>query len=325
MKDQSKRRFMTSGMLGVTGAAMGAFAMPRGAVAATSACSDLTVSVVDFGAVPDDMGVDSTQAIQDALDFVGQAGGGCLVCPPGTYKISATLFVKYNNIHWLGLGGMKLLYTGPGYALNGLRVNGHYPQNLRLEHISFEVDAQTGCTEGVHWRFSHSLAINCDIRVRGSGIKGFVLYGDPDGTGPYYNTFLHCAVQGDATVKTGTVGWDLTFDPTFPSRCPNANVWQGGRVSQMEDGVRLRGAGNAFYSVTHEGTSRYVYHALHEVVSSGSIQNTIYSPYVEQRPTCTILRCDMNASGNRLVFPFHTGIGSVFDDQSTLQNNQILA
>lgn len=49
---------------------------------------DLTVNVLDYGAVADDGGLD-TEAIQTAIDEVSQKGGGKVVIPAGTYDTGA--------------------------------------------------------------------------------------------------------------------------------------------------------------------------------------------------------------------------------------------
>ncbi|WP_373543091.1 glycosyl hydrolase family 28-related protein [Chamaesiphon sp.] len=47
----------------------------------------LSVVVTQFGAVPND-GTDDTVAIQTAIDTIAQKGGGSVMFPPGTYRIS---------------------------------------------------------------------------------------------------------------------------------------------------------------------------------------------------------------------------------------------
>jgi hypothetical protein len=54
--------------------------------------SDSTVSVRDHGAVGDGV-ADDTQAFQTAMDAVGDAGGGIVEAPRGTYRIDGTLSV----------------------------------------------------------------------------------------------------------------------------------------------------------------------------------------------------------------------------------------
>ncbi|MBT7100809.1 hypothetical protein HN937_25765, partial [Candidatus Poribacteria bacterium] len=54
--------------------------------------SDSTVSVRDHGAAGDGV-ADDTQAFQAAMDAVGEAGGGIVEAPRGTYRINGTLTI----------------------------------------------------------------------------------------------------------------------------------------------------------------------------------------------------------------------------------------
>ena len=49
---------------------------------------DYSVSVLDYGAVPDDGQLD-TQAIQKAIDEVSEKGGGTVIIPSGDYDTGA--------------------------------------------------------------------------------------------------------------------------------------------------------------------------------------------------------------------------------------------
>jgi hypothetical protein len=75
------------------------------------------VSVKDFGAVGDGV-ADDTAAIQAALDAIGATGGGTVVLPAGSYKVSA-LILKHNNIRLLGAGsGSRLLCSSDPTTLH---------------------------------------------------------------------------------------------------------------------------------------------------------------------------------------------------------------
>jgi hypothetical protein len=59
------------------------------------------VSVKDYGAQGDGS-TDDTSSIQAAINAVGAAGGGTVYFPSGTYKITTTLFVRYNGVTLAG-------------------------------------------------------------------------------------------------------------------------------------------------------------------------------------------------------------------------------
>lgn len=57
---------------------------------------DLIVNVKDFGAIGDGV-ADDTSAIQNAIDYVySEYNGGIIFLPPGTYKITSRLELKFN-------------------------------------------------------------------------------------------------------------------------------------------------------------------------------------------------------------------------------------
>lgn len=68
-----------------------------------SMIKDAPIDVKNFGATGDGT-TDDTQAIQDAINFVGDIGGGTVYFPPGHYKIKRNIGV---NDHW----GIKVPYS----------------------------------------------------------------------------------------------------------------------------------------------------------------------------------------------------------------------
>ena len=62
------------------------------AQSASTAIADALYNVRDFGAVGDGK-TDDTRAFQAALDAAGQAGGGVVRAPRGTYRIAGSLKV----------------------------------------------------------------------------------------------------------------------------------------------------------------------------------------------------------------------------------------
>jgi polygalacturonase len=80
-------------------------ACAAGAAAAPGA-SGLTIDVRDFGAAPDGRTL-CTRAIQKAVDACGDAGGGSVRFPPGTYR-SGTVFLKSGVVLDLAAGATLL-------------------------------------------------------------------------------------------------------------------------------------------------------------------------------------------------------------------------
>ncbi|WP_428939034.1 NPCBM/NEW2 domain-containing protein [Fontivita pretiosa] len=88
-----------------------------------------TLSVMDFGAVPDGAGGDDSAAIRAAID--ASAPGDTIYFPAGVYDIGSTIYIKGDRI-----------YRGDGNA--ELKAPGHYHifkvhvNNVRIEGLSFD-------------------------------------------------------------------------------------------------------------------------------------------------------------------------------------------
>lgn len=93
-----------------------------GAVATTvQAKMRESVSVKDFGAVGDGV-TDDTNSIQEGIDYLGSIGGGFLFMPPGTYKISSTLDIKYPRVALLSTAGRNTFHD-TGTEVNRVIIN----------------------------------------------------------------------------------------------------------------------------------------------------------------------------------------------------------
>jgi len=74
-----------------------------------------TVRPQMFGAAGDGV-VDDTDAINAAIAVVVAQGGGTVYFPPGTYKISSTIYVRYSDVRLIGAGRGDFHYTAPYYV-----------------------------------------------------------------------------------------------------------------------------------------------------------------------------------------------------------------
>lgn len=79
------------------------------------------VNVKDFGAAGDGV-ADDTNKIQNALDALAAAGGGTLVFPLGTYRVTQTIAITAGNIYIEGYGA-TIDATGLAYVA-GTRASG---------------------------------------------------------------------------------------------------------------------------------------------------------------------------------------------------------
>jgi len=99
-------------------------------------------NVKDFGARGDGT-TDDTDAIQSAINTVGAAGGGTILFPEGDYKITDTVFIRYNSITLKGDSeGSAAIVAGSDFSGSGgsipntmLQVNDHTASG-KLFHIA---------------------------------------------------------------------------------------------------------------------------------------------------------------------------------------------
>jgi hypothetical protein len=110
-----------------------------------------TVLVTGFGAVGDGTTNDAA-SIQDAIDYVSDAGGGTVAFPPGTYGIGTTVTLP-SNVRLLGAGvGQSTLKSLSALAITspmlknatgdtgfGVRVD----TGITLEHLTFDGSGRT--------------------------------------------------------------------------------------------------------------------------------------------------------------------------------------
>jgi hypothetical protein len=193
---------------------------------------------------------------------------------------------------------------------------------VRIDGLAIEV-LRPGSI-GVLGRFTHSRFQDVSVVLRAEGAVGWHLAGDPRGTGPYYDLFLGCCVQGAAAVGKGRgqIGWRFTAAETAPgsgvfTRGPNANVWFGGRTGQCESGWSILGAGNWIVAPTAEGCTESVFSIDHPTSGVGCVENGVIGGYVEGAAGVTVYRVGPNARGTRLVGGHVTSIGkgTLLDDR----------
>lgn len=151
----SRRRFLTSAAVGAAGVAGATWARPALAQVPQPSAGDQTVDnlyvkgprpwrdVIPYGADPSGI-VDSTAAIQQALDDAAQEGAVVLV-PAGTYSISNRLVVpggvslegtsRTNSIIKVLANGGVIRTGGPGAAVRHIRVDGNDGTALEKDAI----------------------------------------------------------------------------------------------------------------------------------------------------------------------------------------------
>lgn len=275
------------------------------------ALMSLVLSVKDFGAAGDGMKDDSA-AIQAALDAATTTDQPRVVWfERTTYRTTRTLFIKQHGVRIEG-NDATIKYVGDDYALDVVPLRDVYPQSFSLHELNIELDAAARGAKGVRWRFSRSFARGVSVRLRAHEQIGFEILGDKNGTGPYYNTFIDCSVQGQALPKgSNQRGWVFTYDPGTPTRGPNANVFIRGRTGQVDVAWSLlAGAKNLLLGVTCEGIAKTVFEIGHPTSAVGCVSNTIQDVYVEGAAGADVFQIGKNSIDTAILNPFVTSIGT---------------
>lgn len=150
-----------------------------------------------FGAIGDGSH-DDTVAIQSALDYVGQNGGGIVFLPKGVFKIQpqtqgeeAALYIKYNNISLIGagrdqtqlsfytFGGLNpdtnfylvssAVWRGHGIEITGGTTQGTTRKNIRI--LDLELNGNSSYTGDQTWPANTTTGDGWDISNKGICIK----------------------------------------------------------------------------------------------------------------------------------------------------------
>lgn len=256
-----------------------------------------------WGAMGDGSAND-TNPIQYALDSLGTYGASVwLPKTTSSYLITDGLLVKYHNTKLRSNGGI-LIYSGTGYGLDSVPIATVYPQDCIFEDFYINTSGAGGTA--IRWRFSHSVARSVRTGVSGTNGIGFHLVGDANGTGPYYNLFDECKVQG--TSASGQQGVVFTADAN--GRAPNSNRWEGGRVGQVPKAFIVSGAGNKIRA-TIEGISDTGYTVTH-ASAGGAVDNEIIAQYYESGGK--LYDVGVNSERTRIFIGYGTGfIGTNVD------------
>ncbi len=277
------------------------------------------LTAMDFGAIPND-GKDDTQALQKAFDY------GDVIIDKGKYNVSQTLYITKHGSFIQGQKGVQIIYSGSKSAISSKKINKTFPVSCQLSQIRIKLTKPDQV--GFNIKLSYSQITNCSVNLSKSGNVGFQISGDSNGTGSYYNNFSNCNVQGNAfSGSKNQIGIEFCFDKSFPSRCPNANVFFGGRIGQVSQGIVIRGTGNNFYSPALEGVIEKCIVFNHPTAKYGCISNNVYSPYIEGNKGATAAYFDNNALNCQVLNPFITSLGTdgkMIEDNSTKQSNGLV-
>ncbi len=273
----------------------------------------------DFGAIPND-GKDDTKALQEAFDF------GDIVIEKGRYIVSSTLFIKKHCTQIKGQSGIEIVFTGSDSAINSKKVNNTYPVSCEIKKLNITLTKPNQV--GFDIKLSYSDIHNCSVKLSKNNNIGFRINGDSKGTGSYYNTFYRCNVQGNVQVGSkNQKGIEFSFDKSYPTRCPNANIFIGGRVGQVTQGIIIRGAGNNFYSPILEGNLKQCIIFNHPTSKVGCVSNNVYSPYIEGNTGATAAFFGKNSLNCQVLNPFITSLGiegKIMEDMSIKQSNGLI-
>ncbi len=242
------------------------------------------------------------------------------------YLIDRTIYLTKYFQQIRGGGATQLIYSGTGPAISFKRANNdNFPVMCQVRDISIILKNDNSI--GMQIMASHSTFDNISVGMLGNNNIGFKIMGDKNGTGSYYNIFTKCSVQGSVqTGKKNQIGIDLSYEESAPNRCPNANLFYGGRIGQVNKGIVIRGGGNTFYSPVFEGVTEKCFEFDHPSSPVGCVENNVYSPYIEGADGVQVGYFGKNAIGCHVINPFITSIGvkgMVEKIESTIKTNSV--
>jgi hypothetical protein len=293
---------------------------------------EMPISVKDFGAVGDGV-TDDYAAI--VLAYTAAVAAGCaLHFPAGLYYIGTNeLVFSSGGMTITCAAGTEIRGNGSadGYVVTFASAGGTspamstHPTNLNVTGMRIRTVATPGSLSAaagrVAWRVACSYGIFTDCGatvsadIDGSGLR---LEADNSGSGPYYNTFVDCNVQGAQTALTTGYGIALRqrTGTAIATRYPNTNSFLGGRVGGFATNIELCGNGNRFFGMANENFPAYgVAHHWVSPVASSNVSNVVYTPYMEGAATGYLVDAGVvNAAvnGNALV----TGVTTLVNDPS---------
>ncbi|MBB3187622.1 glycoside hydrolase family 28 protein [Microbacter margulisiae] len=171
-----------------------------------------------YGAVSDNK-TDNTQAVQDAIDAAGKAGGGCVVIPSGTYLCGPLQFISNLNFHLDSAAVLRFLpfdrYPG------GLKEGRSFISGSRLHDIAITGKGTIDGQGSPWWPYAKVKGArrprmivlhSCDKVL----IENVTLMNSP---------MFHIAISGkssNVTVSGVTVRAPASTDPVNPSHNTDA-------------------------------------------------------------------------------------------------------
>lgn len=263
-----------------------------------------------YGAVGDGT-TDDTTAVQTAITLCATH---VAVFQNVTYKVTDT--ITFPAAHALKVEGNYATFdsSAAAAAFQFTLISGTiYPQGCLFRNFNITVRGGTSRSGWiVQTSYSRYDKIFIGLASDAASAKGFVLVGDEtNGTGPYYNTFVNCYVQGNDSPKTQTGVQFVAVAPTYSG--PNANTWVGGRCGQCATGFTISGAGNSLLHPTVESCTTG-FNFMSGVLNR-CIQNQIVGHYMEDCTTGFLF--DVNSTSNHVVGGFQTGGTTLWSDSGS--------
>lgn len=261
------------------------------------------VAVDPTGVVDSHLGIQAAINTGYTVDFVH-----------GSYNVGTVGITFPNHNQVINGNCSTLLYSGSGHGIDETPISNVYPQGLIVNDLY--VDCSASVSSGIRVRTSYSRWNNVQSVIRASNSTAWRI--DTDftyGTGPYYNQFNNCHAFGKVGITVGVsnqTGWLFTTDASAPTRGPNANVFIGGRTSQVTNPWVIAGSKNRIIAPTVEGTPSGGQVFVFENVYGGGAgcnSNEVVGPYVEGLAGANFCKFGTNALYNQMVRPYVTSLG----------------
>jgi hypothetical protein len=257
-----------------------------------------------FGAKADNV-TDDTAALQLGINSARILN----LKSAANYRTTSTLSI-HKHLFILNGNRANIHYYGTEFALEGTPIGIVFPVAVTITELAIIV--WISGAKGFNCKFSYSRFTNLDIVLRQNNQTAMELVGDVNGTGCYYNLFENFYALGLS--KTGTYGVKFVYDPSTPSRCPNANTFIGGRVGQVENAWLINGNKNRIISPTCEGITGVTFNIGNPDSIYGCVDIEIQGLYQEGAEGLTVFKVQPNVYRTVINNPYITSIGTTGTD-----------
>lgn len=193
---------------------------------------DLEVNVIEYGAAGD-LKTNSLPAIQKAIDFCAEKGGGKVLIPPGNYLLNGPIHLKSNiNLH-VSDGSILYFSPNPEYYLPVVEVRWEGTRCLNYSPLIYAFEKENiaitggGIIDGQqqkYWQFWKLIQDEDKVRLRTMGKNLVPLNDRVFGKGHYLRPTLIEPYKSKNILIDGVTVRNSPFWTIHPVLCTNVTI-----------------------------------------------------------------------------------------------------